>query len=117
LKERRIVADVVPVKDTEAGLQLLAGRGADAFFSDRALLLDAVNHSPAPGDVVVLDRLFRRDFVALAMRRNDDAFRLLVDRTLSRMYRTQDMAALYTKHFGAPNGAALDFFDLVALPD
>jgi ABC-type amino acid transport substrate-binding protein len=117
LKERRIVADVVPVKDTEAGLQLLASHGADAFFSDRALLIDAATRSKAPGDVVVLDRLFRRDPVALAMRRNDDDFRLAVDRALSRMYRTQDMVALYTKHFGPPSGAAADFFNLVALPD
>jgi hypothetical protein len=33
------------------------------------------------------------------------------------MYRTQDMVALYTKHFGPPSGAAADFFNLVALPD
>ncbi len=116
LKERRIVADVVPVKDTEAGLQLLAGRGADVFFNDRLLLLDAAAHAKT-GDVVVLDRLFRRESVALAMRRNDDDFRLLVDRALSRMYRTQDMNALYTKHFGAPTGTELDFFDFAALPD
>ena len=93
------------------------GRGADVFFSDRLLLLDAAARSKVSGDVVVLDRLFRRELVALAMRRDDDDFRLLVDRTLSQMYRTQDMVALYTRYFGAPKGAALDFFDLVALPD
>jgi len=116
LKERRIYADVVQVKDPEAGLQLLAGGGADAFFHDRLLLVEAVGSSKA-GGVKVLDRLFRRDFVALGTRRNDDEFRLLVDFTLSRLYRTQDMSALYTRHFGPPNPAVLDFFDLVALPD
>ena len=103
-------------KDTEAGLALLARRGADVFFSDRLLLLDAATRSTVSGDVVVLDRLFRREPLALAMRRDDDDFRLLVDRTLSRLYRTQDMVALYTRYFGTPKGAALDFFDLVALP-
>ena len=116
LKERRIVADVVTVKDAEAGLQLLASHGADVFFYDRALLLDAVATNKASG-VLVLDRIFRRDFIALAMRRNDDDFRLLVDRTLSKLYRSADMAALYSKYFGAPSSMALDFFDLVALPD
>jgi ABC-type amino acid transport substrate-binding protein len=117
LKERRIVAEMVPVKDTDAGIGLLASGGADVFFSDRLLLLDALARSKVAGDVVVLDRLFRRDLVALATRRDDADLRLLVDRTLSRMYRTPDMAALYTRFFGAPSAAALDFFNLVALPD
>jgi ABC-type amino acid transport substrate-binding protein len=117
LKERRIVADVVPVATTEAGLQMLADRKADAFFSDRAVLLDAASRSATHGGVVVLDRLFRRDLVALAMRRNDDDFRLLVDRTLSQLYRRQEVMALYADHFGTPGAATQDFFNLVALPD
>lgn len=116
LKERRIVAEVVAVKDSAAGLQLLASRGADAFINDRALLLDAVA-SGGSSDIVVLDLLFRRDIVALATRRNDDDFRLAVDRALSRLYRTPDMARIYTKHFGVPGADAVEFFQLVALPD
>lgn len=117
LKERRIVADIVSVKDTAAGLQALAAGTAHAFFSDRALLLDAMAKGPGSSNLQVLDRIFRRDIVALAMHRNDDEFRLVVDRALSRLYRTADMAAIYTRHFGAPTAAALDFFQLVALPD
>jgi ABC-type amino acid transport substrate-binding protein len=116
LKERRIVADIVSVKDTAAGLQMLASGAAHAFFSDRALLLDAVARGGA-SQAVVLDRLFRRDIVALAMHRNDDEFRLVVDRALSRLYRSADMGALYSRHFGTPTEAARDFFQLVALPD
>ena len=117
LKERRIVADIVTVKDTEAGLQLLAAHGAQAFFNDRSVLLDAAARSKSPGDIRVLDRLFRRDIVALGMRRNDDDFRLAVDRALSRLYRTQDVIAVYTKYFGPPSGTVLEFFQMVALPD
>ena len=117
LKERRIVAEVVAVKDTAAGVQQLAERKADALFGDRTLLVDAVSRSAAPSDVVVLDRLFRRDPIALAMHRNDDEFRLLVDRALSRLYRSPDLASIYARHFGAPSGGVLDFFQTVALPD
>jgi polar amino acid transport system substrate-binding protein len=95
---------------------MLASRGADAFITDRALLLDAVA-SAGTSDIVVLDLLFRRDIVALATRRNDDDFRLAVDRALSRLYRTPDMARIYTKHFGVPGAETADFFQLVALPD
>jgi ABC-type amino acid transport substrate-binding protein len=117
LNERRIVADVVPVKDTAAGLQLLTSGGAQAFFSDRILLMDARAQAGTSADVLVLDRLFRRDVVALAMRRSDDDLRLAVDRALSHLYRSQELAPLYTSHFGPPSAGVLEFFQTVALPD
>ena len=117
LKERRVVADILSVKDVDAGVQALVDGQAHAFFTDRALLLDAVARSKSPSDLLVIDRLYRRDVVALAVHRNDDDFRLAVDRALSRLYRTPEVAAIYAKHFGAPTQSALDFFQLVALPD
>jgi len=116
LKERRIVAEVVPAKDTDAGLQMLSAHSADAVFGDRAMLLEAVARSGS-SNVVVLDRLFRRYVVALGVRRADDDFKLLVDRTLSRLYRTPEQPALYAKHFGAPSPSVVEFFQLVAMPD
>jgi polar amino acid transport system substrate-binding protein len=116
LKERRIVASVVSAPDPGAGIDMLASGRADAFFEERALLLDAAARRK-PGDVVVLDRLFQRNVVALAVRRNDADFRLAVDRALSRFYRTPDLAALYARSFGAPSPSALEFFQAVALPD
>jgi polar amino acid transport system substrate-binding protein len=80
------------------------------------VLLDAVSRA-GKSDVVVLDRLFRRDMVALALRRDDDAFRLVVDSALSRLYRSDELAPLYTSHFGRPGAGVLEFFQTVALPD
>jgi len=94
LRERRIVADVVPVTDTAAGLQALSSGSAQAFFGDRLVLLAAVAKAGPSSHVMVLDRLFRRDMVALALRRDDDAFRLVVDRALSRLYRGGELAPL-----------------------
>jgi polar amino acid transport system substrate-binding protein len=116
LKERRIVAEMVSVKDVDGGLQALRAGTVQAFFSDRALLLDAVARQPA-GELVVLDRIYRREIVALAMRRNDDDLRLAVDRALSGLYRSQEVNAIYAKYFGAPTTGVVDFFQLVALPD
>jgi len=115
-KERRIVADVVTVTDTAAGLQALTAGSVQAFFSDRLVLLAAMAKA-GTSDVVVLDRLFRRDIVALALRRGDDDFRLVVDRALSRLYRSDELAPLYTSHFGPPSAGVLEFFQTVALPD
>ena len=117
LRVARIVADVVPVKSNDAGLQMVLERRAEAFFNDRALLLDAKKLSPAGKQLVVLDRLFWRTQVALGVGRNDDAFRLVIDRALSRQMRSGAIAAIYASYFGAPDRGTLDFFQLAALPD
>ena len=117
LKDRRIVADTVAVSDTAAGVQLLADRKADALFADRSLLLDAVSRSGASADLVVLERLYRRDPIALAVHHNDDNFRLQVDIALSRLYRSRDVLAIYARHYGDPTPGAVTFFQTVALPD
>ena len=117
LKARRIVATVVQVENPDAGVKLLATGNVQAFFNDRALLKYAAARSERPSDIVVLDRTYRHDIVALSMRRNDEDFRLAVDRALSRLYRSPEFTSLYAKHFGAPTPAVLDFFQIVALPD
>lgn len=117
LRLARIVADVVPVTSNGAGVQMVLQRRADVFFNDRALLLDARERSAEGKQLVVLDRLFARTQVALGVRRDDDAFRLVVDRALSQLMRSGETATIYTNYFGAPDRATLDYFQLVALPD
>ena len=98
-------------------MQLLADRKADALFADRSLLLDAVSRSGASADLVVLERLYRRDPIALAVHHNDDNFRLQVDIALSRLYRSRDVLAIYARHYSDPTPGAVTFFQTVALPD
>jgi ABC-type amino acid transport substrate-binding protein len=117
LRGSRIIVEVVPVVDTKAGIDLVLQRRADAFFNDRALLLDAARHNTAASQLVVLDRIYRRGKVALAVPRNDDRFRLLIDRTLSHLMQSGELAALYTRYFGVPDRGMLDMFQLVALPE
>ena len=69
------------------------------------------------GELMVVERSFTREPLALAMRRGDDAFRLLVDRSLSRLFRSPEIGPLYTSYFGAPDPGVLEFFQSVALPD
>jgi ABC-type amino acid transport substrate-binding protein len=116
LKERRINVAVVTVKDAAEGLQLLEKGNADAFFADRSLLLDAVGRTRT-SSIKVLDRIYRRDLLSLAMQRGDDDFRLVVDRTLSHLYRSKDINAIFSTYFGAPTPEQQNFFQLVALPD
>jgi len=117
LSERRIAIDVVSVKDTAEGVQAVVERRADAFFDGRPLLLDAVGRSPAKSSLVVLDRLFRRELLAFAIRRNDDDFRLTVDRALSNIYRSPELPTIYRTYLKEPDRETLEFFELMALPE
>jgi polar amino acid transport system substrate-binding protein len=117
LKARRIEVTVASVADYASGLQMVADRRAAAFFGDRPVLLDAAKRGPAAGDLLVIDRVFTREPLALAMQRGDHEFRLTVDRSLSRLFRSPDIVPLYTRYFGAPNAGAMEFFRFIALPD
>ena len=116
LKARRIQVTVKPVADYAAGLQAVLDRQAAALFGDRPVLLEAAQRGAAAGQLLVIERSFSREPVALAMRR-DDGMRLLVDRTLSRLYRSNEFAALYGQWFGTPATDTLEFFRAIALPD
>lgn len=117
LKARRLTVTRLPVADYASGVQAVIDRRAAALFGDRPVLLDAARRGPAAGQLMVVERSFTREPVALAMRAGDDAFRLLVDRTLSRLYRSKEFGPLYTTWFGAPDVGTLEFFQAVALPD
>lgn len=117
LAERRIFIDVMPVKDTAAGLQAVLDRKAAAFLDGRVLLVDAIAKSPDKTSLAILDKVFRREQVALGVRLGDNDFRLLADRTLSRIYRSPELANIYRTHLQPPDRATLDFFELVALPE
>jgi len=110
LSDLQVVTTTSAVPSYNAGLESLLARRTDALFGERAILLDlARRHTPA-GQVVVLDRLFTNEPLALAVPRNDDMFLLLVDRTLTRLYASADLRTVYTNWFGEPDSNTLAFF-------
>jgi ABC-type amino acid transport substrate-binding protein len=113
----RITATVALVDGYDAGVKGVVDRRADAFFADRALLLDAARQHPDGADLEVLKRKFTQDPVALAMARGDEDFRLLVDRTLSRLQRSGELTRIYEASFGTADAATLDFLRMQALPE
>ncbi|MEX3916352.1 hypothetical protein AB4Y43_08940 [Paraburkholderia sp. BR10872] len=55
--------------------------------------------------------------MAIGMARGDDDLRLLVDRALSRLYRSPEFAAVYGKWFGNLDADSSAFFRWAALPE
>jgi polar amino acid transport system substrate-binding protein len=117
IKAFEIDASVAPVASYDAGVQSVLGRTSDVLFGDRAILRGAVKRSSSGEDLVLIDRFFTYEPVALALPRDDEDLRLLVDRKLSQTFRSADFPSIYGKWFGSPDEAAADFFQLSALPD
>ena len=117
IKDLGISAKTETVDSFAAGVERIADRSADVFFGDRALLLDAAVRSPSAGDLVLLERHFTYEAPALAMQRGDEDFRLLVDRALSRLYRSGEIDAIYTPYYGKLDPQTLHFFQACSLAE
>lgn len=115
--ELKLQTEVVPVRSYQEGVQRVLNRESDAMFGDRALLLDTAERSPAADQLVVLDRIYTNQPVAMALARGEEDFRLLVDRTLSRLYRSGQAEAIYSSFFGRPDANTQAFFGFTALPE
>lgn len=116
IAELRLTASVQPVADYDAGIAAVRARQSDVLFGDRGKLLQAVQGSPNAKDLRVLTRHFTFVALALALPRNDDDFRLAVDRALSNVYADPQFGALYTANFGPPDADTIAFFRSVGVP-
>jgi putrescine:ornithine antiporter len=117
LSEFKIDAEIVPVESHDAGVERVLNRSSDVLFGERSILLDAKKRNPSAGQLAVLDRLFTYEPLALALARDDEGLRLVVDRSLSRLIRSGEIQALYRTFLGEPDESTLTFFRLSALPE
>ena len=116
IKELQVTADVARVSSYEAGIQAVINRESDAFFAERAVLLDLAKRHQASRNLLVIDRAFTYEPLALAFARGDEDLRLLVDRALSRVYGSPAIGSLYATLFGEPDETVLTFFRWNTLP-
>lgn len=117
INDFQLTATVVPADSYQAGVQLVLDRGADVFFGDRAIVAEALADETVAQNLIVLDRLFTFEPIALGLARNDDDFRLVVDRALSKTFRTPEFRNEYAKWFGTPDESVVTFYRQSTLPD
>ena len=115
--ELGIEADVVPVKNYAEGIERVTKRRSDVMFGDRAILLDLSTRGPAAKDLRVLTREYTNEPIALGLASGDEELRRIVDRTLSRLYRSGAIRDIYGKFFGAPDQRVMTFFRFVMQPE
>ena len=92
-------ADVILAQDHNAGIDLLSSNQIDAYFADRAIVAAILREGGRPG-FQLSRQYFSYETYALALPRDDGAFRLLVDRTLARLYRSGRFSAIFARTFG-----------------
>lgn len=102
MRELKVIASLRTVSNLREGMQMLVEGQADAFFSDRVLLHNWLTSSGLDQRLQVLDRVFDLEPVGLVLARDDEDFRLLVDSTLSELYRSGQIEPIYSRYFGPP---------------
>ena len=101
LKQHTVTATIVPVKDHAAGVAALDDGSADAYASDRVILIGVGRTSKNPAKLALIDEYFTYEPYGLMLRRGDAAFRLSVNRTLATVYRSGEIVPIYEKWFGS----------------
>jgi glutamate/aspartate transport system substrate-binding protein len=120
LKEEFVSVKYVPVKTHVEGLAAIEKGSAEAFASDRGILIGLAVTSKDPTRFALPPILFSYEPYGFMVRRNDAAFRLAVNRALAELYRTGGIAPIYERWFGGfgkPSPAIQAMYLLNGLPE
>ena len=120
LASAKINAEVVLAKTHEEGLAMLDQGAIAAYFGDRAILAYLAAKSSAPGKLRLANNYLSVEPYALALPRGDSDFRLAVDRALSRIYRSGEIAIVFAHTFGEqtqPTDTLKTLYLISALPE
>jgi ABC-type amino acid transport substrate-binding protein len=120
LKEAGIASDVVAAKTHGEGLAMLDDGKISAYFGDRSILLFLIKDSKAPEKLRLADDYLSVEPYALALPRGDSDFRLAIDRALSHIYRSGEIASIFQRTFGGkaePSQILRTLYVISSLPD
>lgn len=105
LKKHSVTVTLVPVKDHADGVAALDKGLADAYASDRVILIGVGRTSKDPAKLSLVEEYFSYEPYGFMLRRNDSAFRLSVNRVLAGLYRSGEVVPIYEKWFGSMSTA------------
>jgi len=101
-KEKKMNMSITSAKDhNEAFLTLQTGR-AMAFMMDDALLYGEMAKAKRPSDWVVVGTPQSREAYACMMRKDDPAFKKVVDAALAKLMKSGEATKIYDKWFQQP---------------
>ncbi len=116
-----IDATVRDIDNRIEGMRLLDSGEIDALASDRIVLIGQILNSEDRNLYAISNDLFSYEPYAMIVRRNDPDFRLVADRALSQIFKTDQIVSLYEKWFGKagvrPTPILLAMYRFQALPE
>jgi glutamate/aspartate transport system substrate-binding protein len=119
VREGRLSATLVAVKNREEGVAMLEGGKVDGFASDRLLLAAAPFKDPKAHTMLPEDLSFEP--YAIVLPRGDWALKLAVDAALARIYRSGQVVQVFDQWFGMlglrPGALLKAMFMLGAVPE
>lgn len=121
LAENGIDAEVVVVTGRNEGMSRLNEGDIQALAADQIVLIGQVIGAPDPGRYSIASDIFSFEPYGLVVRKDDAEFRLLVNRVISQLYRSDQQADIFYKWIGRlgievpPIVAAM--YQLNALPE
>lgn len=113
-------AEIVPFKSFDEAMAALEKGNISAYFAGRAMLAGMIKGHPAAAHILLAATFLTIEPFALAMRRGDGDFRLAVDTALSHVYRSGEIATIFTKTFGAgekPTPTLQALYMIATLPE
>lgn len=115
LRSQGIEAEVATVADHRAGRAALLAGEIDAYFADQSILVFLAGEAEQRDAFALAENVLSVEPQAIAIERGDSAFRLEIDRALSRMYRTGEIAEIFASAFApAEMGRAMKALVLTA---
>jgi ABC-type amino acid transport substrate-binding protein len=108
------------VPDHLTGIKAVESGKVTAYASDRVILVGLLTKSANPEALELAPGQFSYEPYGFAIRRGDADFRLVANRALARLYRSEDMAKIFDKWFGKlgkPGDVLVLMYALNGLPE
>jgi len=114
-------ATVVELESARDALEQLRSGAIDAFSADQVVLIGLALSAEDVASFAISAGVFSFEPLALAVRRNDSDFRLVADRVIADLYRSEEIIPVYQKWMGrfASNRPPVfdTLFQLNAIPE
>jgi ABC-type amino acid transport substrate-binding protein len=120
IKRRLLNTTVVPYKSREEAFAAFDAGNADAYASDRLLLLGAATKAKDPKSLVLLPEELSIEPYGIVLPRGDSAFRLAVNTGLAQVFASGEVVEIFRRWFenlGTPTPILLAAYALGAIPE
>jgi glutamate/aspartate transport system substrate-binding protein len=120
IKRRQLNANVLPFASRDEALAALEDGKADAFASDRLLLVGAVTKAKDPRALTLLGDHLSMEPYGIVLPRGDAALRLAVNTGLARIYAGDEIVEIFRRWFapfGRPSALIEAAYNLGAIPE